>query len=331
VRELNVGKNEGNQRIDKFLRKYLPKASLGFIYKMIRKKNIKVNGGRIDNDYMLQDGDMVQLYLSEETIEGFSEKKEVKTVRMSFKVVYEDENILLVNKPFGLLVHGDSREKKNTLINQVMSYLHAKGEYDPRDEKTFVPASVNRLDRNTSGIVIFAKNYETVQNLNKMIREKEYIRKYYLTIVKGSVRKGQELKGYLTKDEDRNRVRLAAREDEDAKEIHTIYKPLKRTDEFSLLEVEIITGRTHQIRLHLSSIGHPIIGDSKYGNPRINQMMKKEFGLDTQFLHAYKIFFDKCVGNLTYLEGKSFEAVLPKRLKDIEDGLINDLEYQENR
>jgi 23S rRNA pseudouridine955/2504/2580 synthase len=331
VRELNVGKNEGNQRIDKFLRKYLPKASLGFIYKMIRKKNIKVNGGKIDNDYILKEGDMIQLYLSEDTVEGFSEKKEVKTVRMSFKIVYEDENILLVNKPFGLLVHGDSREKKNTLINQVMSYLHGKGEYNPRDEKTFVPASVNRLDRNTSGIVIFAKNYETVQNLNKMIREKEYIRKYYLTIVKGSVRKGQELKGYLTKDEERNRVRLAAREDEDAKEIHTIYKPLKRTDEFSLLEVEIITGRTHQIRLHLSSIGHPIIGDSKYGNPRINQMVKKDFGLDTQFLHAHKIFFDKCVGNLTYLEGKSFEASLPKRLKDIEDRLLNDLDYKEHK
>ncbi len=324
LRELNVGKNEGNQRVDKFLRKYLPKASLGFIYKMIRKKNIKVNGSKIDNDYILKDGDLVQLYLSEDTIEGFYEKKEIKTIKMSFKVVYEDENILLANKPFGLLVHGDSMEKKNTLINQVLSYLHAKGEYDPRDEKTFVPASVNRLDRNTSGIVIFAKNYETVQNLNKMVREKEYIRKYYLTIVKGRVMKGQELKGYMTKDEGKNRVQLANRGDQDAKEMHTIYKPLKSTDGFSLLEVEIVTGRTHQIRLHLSSIGHPIIGDSKYGNANINQTMKKNFGLETQFLHAYKIYFDKCLGNLTYLEGKSFEAPLPKRLKDIEDRLIND-------
>lgn len=321
VREIQIGKNEENQRIDKFLRKYMPKASLGFIYKMIRKNNVKVNGNKIDNDYVLKDGDAMQLYLKEDTIENFIESREVRRIKRTFQIVYEDDHLLLVNKPYGLLVHGDCQEKKNTLINQVTGYLYAKGEYDPKAEKTFAPASVNRLDRNTSGIVIIGKNYETVQNLNQMIREKHHIRKFYLTVVKGQVKSGGELKGYLLKDERGNKAKIAEKE-ENGKDIHTMYRPLKTNKDYSLLEVEIITGRTHQIRLHLSAIGHPIVGDPKYGDKSINQVMKKNFGLENQFLHAYRISFEKCIGNLKYLEGKSFEAPLPQRLKEIEQSLF---------
>ncbi|KXG78965.1 RluA family pseudouridine synthase [Thermotalea metallivorans] len=323
MREIRIGKNEENQRIDKFLRKYMAKASLGFIYKMIRKKSIKVNGNKIDNDYILKYGDAIQLYLKEDTIESFIENREVRKIKRTFQIVYEDDYLLLVNKPYGLLVHGDSQEKKNTLINQVTGYLYAKGEYDPKSEKTFVPASVNRLDRNTSGIVIIGKNYETVQNLNQMIREKHHIRKFYLTVVKGQVKSCGELKGYLLKDERGNKVKIAEKE-ENGKDIHTMYRPLKTNKDYSLLEVEIITGRTHQIRLHLSAIGHPIVGDPKYGDKSINQVMKKKFGLENQFLHAYRISFEKCMGNLKYLEGKTFEAPLPQRLKEIEQSLFSE-------
>ncbi|WZL71821.1 RluA family pseudouridine synthase [Clostridiaceae bacterium 35-E11] len=317
MREIYIGKNEENQRVDKFLRKYMPKASLSFIYKMIRKKNIKVNEKRINNDYMLQAKDRIQLYLSEETIQKFLDKKEVQQVAPTFGIVYEDENILLVEKPQGLLVHEDIHESKNTLINQVIKYLFDKKEYDPEIEKTFVPASVNRLDRNTSGIVMIGKNNETLQNLNEMIRSRNAIKKYYLTIVAGHIRSKGELKGYLLKDEKSNKVSITEEQIPKAKFMHTIYNPIQTNGKYSLLEVEIITGRTHQIRLHLASTGNPIIGDEKYGDKKINQSFRQEFDLKNQFLHAYKIYFETCIGNLKYLEGKTFYSALPKKLENM--------------
>ncbi|MCT4619997.1 MAG: RluA family pseudouridine synthase [Marinisporobacter sp.] len=322
MREINIGKNEENQRIDKFLRKYMAKASLSFIYKMIRKKNIKVNKKRTENQYILKEGDRIQLYLSEETIEGFIEKKEIKKVEKSFEVIYEDKNILLVEKPQGLLVHEDLKENTNTLVNQAIKYLYDHKEYDPDVEKTFVPASVNRLDRNTSGIVMIGKNNETLQNLNEMIRQKNYVRKYYLTIVKGKLTGRKELKGYLMKDEKTNKVKISDSKKQGAKEIHTIYRMLQTNGQYTLIEVEIITGRTHQIRAHLSSIGHPLVGDFKYGNMKINQLFKKRFGLTHQFLHAYKISFEKCIRNLDYLKGKSFCSDLPQSLEKIKIDLF---------
>lgn len=322
MREITIGKNEANQRIDKFLRKYMPKASMGFIYKMIRKKNIKLNNKRTPQEYILKEEDQIQLYLSEETIKGFLEEKTIYNVKRNFDIVYEDKNLILVNKPQGLLVHEDHKEQENTLVNQVIKYLYDQGEYNPKEEKTFVPASVNRLDRNTSGIVIIAKNYETLQNLNEMVRKKEYIRKYYLTIVKGQIKNGQELKGYLMKDTNLNCVKLVSKETEKAKFIYTKYKPIKTSHKYSLLEVEIITGRTHQIRLHLSSTSHPIIGDDKYGDEKVNKIFKDKFNLKYQFLHAYKITFYKCIGNLKYLEGKNFNARLSSNFENIKEQLF---------
>lgn len=324
MREISIGKNEENQRIDKFLRKYMPKASLSFIYKMIRKKNIKVNQKRIDNHYILQAEDKIQLYLSEETIQSFLNKKEIHNVAQTFGIVYEDENILLAEKPQGLLVHEDMHESQNTLVNQVIKYLFDKGEYDPEVEKTFVPASVNRLDRNTSGIVIIGKNNETIQNLNEMIRSRNAIKKYYLTVVAGNLTSKGELKGYLVKDEKNNKVRLTEQKEAKAKFMHTIYHSIKTNGKYSLIEVEIITGRTHQIRLHLASKGNYIIGDRKYGDRKVNQIFKEKFDLQNQFLHAYKICFDTCIGNLKYLEGKTFFSSLPEKLENIKGTLFGE-------
>ncbi|QEK11776.1 RluA family pseudouridine synthase [Crassaminicella thermophila] len=322
MRELCIGKNEKNQRIDKFLRKYLSKASLSFIYKMIRKKNIKVNGKKVNSDYILKEGDSIQLYLSENTIEGFIEKKDIKEVKRNFEIIYEDKNVLLVEKPPGLLVHEDINEDKNTLINQVIKYLYDKKEYNPQEEKTFVPASVNRLDRNTGGIVIIGKNNQALQILNEMIRKKDYIRKYYLTIVRGNLQGYKELKGYLLKDEKTNKVKVFKKKVPKAKEIHTIYRSIKTNGHYTLIEVEIITGRTHQIRAHLASMGYPLIGDCKYGNIKENRIFKDKFDLKHQFLHAYKIYFEKSIDSLKYLEGKSYFSSLPKKLEKIKIALF---------
>ncbi len=321
MREIHIGSNEANQRLDKFLRKYMPKASLSFIYKMIRKKNIKVNNKKSENIYTLQQGDTVQIYFSDDTLEGFQEKRKIANIDINFSIVYEDENILIVNKPSGLIIHGDKKEEKETLINQVIKYLYDKGSYDPQKEKTFVPASVNRLDRNTSGLVIIGKNYPTVQSLNQMLRENYGVQKYYLALVVGNFSKKMTLKGYLKKDEEKNKVELLNKEEEGSKYIETIIKPIRSVKNYSLVEVEIITGRSHQIRLHLASIGHPIIGDLKYGNKIENKKMKDKFDLRRQFLHAYKLAFDKAINDLEYLSQKTFTCSLPKDLERIKEAL----------
>jgi len=307
--EIYIEKNESNQRIDKFLRKYMQKAPLSFIYKLLRKKQVKVNGKKVDNQYVLREGDIVQLYIQEESIQEFTQTKTVKAVEKDFSIVYEDSNLLLVDKPQGLLVHSDRHEDQNTLIDQVIRYLYEKGEYDPAKEKTFIPACVNRLDRNTSGLVLIGKNHQALQSLNKMVRER-WIRKYYLALVKGSVMQGGELKGRLVKD-DKNRVKMVKNNASLGKAIHTIYKPIQCHPDWSLLEIEIITGRPHQIRLHLSDIGHPIIGDYKYGDFATNETFRKKFGLKYQLLHAYKIFFENTTENIGYLKGRTFYSSLP--------------------
>lgn len=319
LKEIQIGKNEANQRVDKFLKKFLPKAPLSFIYKMIRKKNIKVNKLRVDNTYILQENDEIQIYINDDTMVAYREEKKILPININFTVIYEDENILLVGKPRGLLVHGDAHEKNNTLINQVLKYLYDRGEYNPSFEKTFVPASANRLDRNTSGIIIVGKNNLAVQNLNEMIRNYHNIRKYYLALIFGKFTKERTLEGRLLKDRALNKVILA--EEEDAKEIKTIVRPRKIFKDYSLVEVELITGRSHQIRLHLASIGHPIVGDSKYGDNNINRQLKNDFGFENQFLHAYKLHFEHCIGSLKYLEGKSFVCPLPKELIKIEEAV----------
>jgi len=307
LRELRIEKNESQQRLDRFLKKYLADATQGFIYKMIRKKNIKVNDERAKPDMMLEEGDLVQLYLAEETIEKFKGERQHKRSRIDLDIVYEDENIVLMNKPVGLISHGTGEEFQDNVVDALVGYLIDNGDYVPRLEKTFTPSICNRLDRNTSGIIIGAKNYQSLQLVNQAIKE-GHVGKYYMTIVKGRVDKDFEHKAFLTKDEERNRVEISDDDSEGGKEIWTRFKVLKREGDYTLLEVELITGRTHQIRSHLASLGYPVIGDRKYGNRRINEDFKSKYGLTDQWLHGYRLVLQGMEEPLDYLNTREFTA-----------------------
>lgn len=321
--KITVEKNEDNQRLDRFLRKYMKSAPLSLIYKLIRK-DVKVNGKRAREDYVLAGGDEIVIYMSPEEVDGYRVRKEAVRSRRQFKIAYEDENILAAEKPFGLLTHGDRTEKKNHLANQVLSYLTEKGEYDPRTERTFTPAPANRLDRNTTGLVLFGKNGEALRELNRMIREKGYVSKYYITIAKGNVREPLILRDKMEKDGATNTIRVKSEGEEGGKLMETIARPLANVPGYTLLEVELITGRTHQIRAHLAKAGHPIIGDAKYGNPQVNRMIEKKYGLSTQFLHAYRLYFESGSGILGYLAGTEIRSELPENLKKIKEDIFKE-------
>lgn len=300
--------------MDKFLRKYLENASLSFIYKAIRK-DVKVNGKRGKEDTVLHFGDEILLYISDADMEKFQKRRRVNRTRRQFGIAYEDDNLLAAVKPLGLLTHGDSSEKKNHLANQVVDYLIDKEEFNPRLEKTFTPAPVNRLDRNTTGLVLFGKNAMSLQTLNQMVREKDKIRKMYLTIVGGRMEKPLHLMDRMVKNEEKNRIAVVPIT-ESGKEMETIAVPLQYGTfcgrECTLAEVEIITGRTHQIRAHLAAAGYPVLGDSKYGDKMINAAAGRKFGLSCQLLHAYRLKFENCPDSLSYLSGKEFTAELPE-------------------
>lgn len=307
---VEIGKNEQNQRLDKFLRKYLENAPLSYIYKAIRK-DVKVNGKRCKEDTVLTLGDEVTLYMQDEDLRKFQRKQRTSRAKRQFKVAYEDDNIIAVEKPFGLLTHGDSTEKKNHLTNQVTDYLIEKGDYNPRLEKTFTPAPVNRLDRNTTGLVLFGKTNGALQNLNQMIRDKDKISKYYMTIVSGQLKKELHLRDKMVKDRSLNKVTVLPM-DQEGRDMETVVRPLAHSAKYTLVEVEIITGRTHQIRAHLAQAGHPVIGDVKYGDRKVNHIVRERFNLNTQLLHAYKLSFSNCSGELAYLNELVITAELPE-------------------
>ena len=320
MKEIRITKNEENQRLDKFLLKYMNKASKGFLYKMLRKKRIKLNGGRAEGNELLQAGDTLQLYLAEETIQSFMEEKTVAAAKRHFGIVYEDDDILVVSKPAGLLTHPEKSSDKDTLIDQILYYLYQKGQYVPEADSSFTPALCNRLDRNTSGLVIAGKTLKGVQAVNEIIRSHK-LNKYYLTLVAGKVREAGEITAYLTKDEEKNQVRISKREGSGAKTM-TKYRPIAHAKGYTLLEIHLITGKTPQIRAHMQSIGHPVVGDRKYGSEHSNEKFRKEYGLSNQFLHALRVEWKEKEGPLGYLCGKEMTAPLPKVLQDICDGLF---------
>ena len=315
MRILEITSREEGQRLDKFLLKFLSEAPSSFIYKMLRKKNIVLNGKKCDGSEKISTGDEVKLFLSDETIDKFS--KTLETVKsIPLDIIYEDEDVILINKPVGIL---SQRAKASDIsMNEyLISYLLENGSLREEDLKTFHPALCNRLDRNTSGIILAGKTVLGLQELSHALKERT-LEKYYLCLVNGVVADGALIKGYLQKDKKSNKVTIKHEDGEMSDYIETAYRPLCDNGESTLLEVELITGRTHQIRSHLASIGHAIVGDTKYGNKKVNQHFKTIYGLQHQLLHARRICFGKDgLGKLEGLSDKCFVARLPKYFENI--------------
>ena len=300
-----VNENDAGQRLDKFLTKYFKSMPKSLLYKGIRKKRIKINGKRGEINYMLKCGDKIDLYINDEFFEEKNTDAAFMDLVPEISVVYEDKNIILMDKRPGMLVHEDESEKVNTLLNHMKAHIYRNGEYDPENENSFVPALCNRIDRNTGGIVIGAKNAESLRILNEKIKNRE-IKKFYLCLVKGKLKnKSDTLKGFLVKNTDQNRVYIHSTPQKDGKTILTKYNVIKENEKTSLVEVELLTGRTHQIRAHFASIGHPLAGDGKYGTNEFN----KEVGMKHQALYSYKLKFEFSDENaLSYLNGKTFKV-----------------------
>jgi 23S rRNA pseudouridine955/2504/2580 synthase len=306
IAELQTGK-----KIDKIIKETFPQMPVSALFKAFRKKDIKVNGIRVKDDYIVALGDKLEIFIVDEILDGTPLEQENKQNK-SFSVVYEDKNILVVNKDQGIPVHPDKEQATNTLIDQVQNYLQQKEEYNPLKPSSFTPALCHRLDRNTSGLVIIAKNNESLKILLSKIRDRE-IKKFYQCLVSGKMENNQaELKAFLYKQEKKSRVFVDDKKSKDAVEIITKYKVLSFENDISLLEVELVTGRTHQIRAHLAHIGHPIIGDGKYGTNTIN----RKYAAKHQALCAYKIVFDFYDGGmLNYLKGRTFEVIPEFKIK----------------
>ncbi len=320
MRIIIVEKNEAGQRLDKLLMKQLNKAPKSFIYKMLRKKNITLNGKKADGSEKTCLKDEIKLFLSEDTIENFSEAYQSTTVEYKFTVIYEDSNILVVNKPAGLLSQKAAKEDIS-LVEHIISYLLTTGQVAKEELNTFKPGICNRLDRNTSGLVVAGKTLLGLQTMSELFRERT-LDKYYLCIVKGTIKEPEKITGYLKKDEKTNRVTVTDQFSEGCEPIQTEYQPLKYNGGFTLLRVKLITGKTHQIRAHLSSIGHPIIGDSKYGNKSTNLNLGKVLRLKHQLLHSYQLVFPRMEGEFKNLSGKELTAELPDYFITVQNELL---------
>ncbi len=314
MKEIVVKKNDSGQRLDRFLTKSFGSLPQTLMYKYIRTKRIKLNGKRAEISTRLNEGDLLQLYINDDLLAPAKPKYDFLSAPVRLDIIYEDENILLVNKPEGLVVHPDKVEYRDTLIMRIQHYLYDKGEFKPDDEASFKPALVNRIDRNTGGIVIASKTAEALRVLNEKLKNRE-LDKYYLCIVHGvPKRKHDILVGQLEKDGDTNTVAVSNRRTESSRTIRTEYTVIASAGGYSLVKIKLLTGRTHQIRAHMASIGHPLLGDGKYG---VNKADRKR-GFEHQALWSYrlKFAFDSNAGALEYLNGREF---MVKRIWFVEE------------
>lgn len=326
MQSIEVNRNEAGQRLDKLLGKYLNLASKSFLYKMIRKKNITLNGRKCDGSSRLEEGDQIQLFLSDETIERFSRQRVPRVTQKKLDIIYENTHILLVNKPAGMLSQ-KAKDTDESLVEYVIDYLLHSGQLTEKELRSFRPSVCNRLDRNTSGLVAAGKSLAGLQLLSAVF-QKRSLHKYYLCVVKGRVEEKQRIHGILAKDEKTNRVEVrmtemavskgAMREGSTAEKgtgICTEYEPLAWRDGYTLLQVKLITGKTHQIRAHLAAIGHPIAGDYKYGDPEINRQVKLKYGIGSQMLHSFRMVFPDMPEPLADISQRSFTAPAPEKFR----------------
>ena len=307
MRELTIGKNDQGQRLDRFLSKTLPLLPPALLQKYIRIKRVKCNGQRCQRDQRLREGDVLQLYINDEFFDQPREDNLFLTLfQPKLTVLYEDENILLADKRPGLVVHADEREKVNTLINHIQAYLYQKREWNPRRENAFAPALCNRIDRNTGGIVIAAKNAPALRILTEKIRDREVTKKYLCAVLGTMSPPEGRLERFLRKDEEKNLVRAYKTPVPGGRSAVTLYRTLRSRGELSLVEAELLTDRTHQIRASFADAGHPLLGDGKYGRGEVN----RRYGETRQALYSYFLRFDfpTDAGCLSYLRGKSFQV-----------------------
>lgn len=317
MREIVIEKNEAGQRLDKFLAKYMNEASKSFFYKMMRKKNITLNGKKCEGNEKLAEGDVVKLFLAEGTIEKFSSVQVQEVKKVDLDILYEDDEIILVNKPAGMLSQ-KAKEADESLVEYLIDYLLGSGKLTESGLRAFRPSVCNRLDRNTSGIVAAGKSLAGLQMLSGVFKDRS-IHKYYQCLVSGEIRDVKTVDGWLLKDEKKNQVRILTEAeakrfggrggDEEPKRIRTKYEPIATDGRFTLLRVTLLTGRSHQIRAHLASLGHPIVGDSKYGG--VSKVNPSGRTVKYQLLHSYRLEFPKLAEPFAYLSGRVFEAPMP--------------------
>lgn len=312
---IEIGSNEAGQRLDKFLRKLLKDVPLSAIFKALRKGDIRVNGSKQKEKYVLVERDQLVI----KYIQSNAKKNKAKNFQMvdpsKLRIIYEDENMVLVEKWPGVLVHSDKKDGPASLNDYVLSYLYKKGDYTPESEITFTPAPCNRLDRNTSGIVFFGKNFESLKLLNEMIRERT-VKKYYCALVKGRI-KDRKYEAYITKDEEYNKSTVYNENKPNTKKIAMDVKTIESNGAYSLIEIELITGRSHQLRAHLAFLGNPIVGDFKYGDRELNSFYENKYGLNYQFLYAYKVTFKDVPEKFSYLKNKTVAETLPPIFRKI--------------
>lgn len=321
MREFIIGPNEAGQRLDKYLKKILPNASSGFLYKMLRKKNITCNKAKMTGREQVKKGDKIQVFFSEETLQKFMQDPEVLKVEYELlkglpmkgiQVVYEDEDILVANKPYNMLSQ-KAKENDFSANEYLLGYLIRSGSLEREDFTSFRPSVCNRLDRNTTGLLLMGKSLKGSQMLSQALKDRT-IRKFYRTLVVGEVKERAHLSGYLRKDERTNKVEILNSDvetspdnphegEQSASYIETAYEPVAYRNGVTELEIHLITGRTHQIRAHLASIGHPIIGDMKYGDEKVNHDYYEAYHVTHQLLHAFRLEFP---------DGRAFMAPLPK-------------------